>query len=257
MHQSFKYPIAMRIKVLYFGQLQEIAGGRNETAEIPAGSTLNDLMSALYQKFPGIKDYEASLAIAVNQEFARMDHALGEGDEVALLPPVSGGNIQMDRSAPSPRAAITVDVISQASVMNSIKRPEDGAVAVFDGIVRNQTRGRQTLYLEYDTYLEMALKQMEQLAEEAIKNYKVRDVRIIHRIGKLQIGETSIFIAVASAHRAAAMDACRWLIDTIKKTVPIWKKEFFADGAVWADGEAFPDELKAGKSTPAAEKASK
>ncbi|MEO5936071.1 MAG: molybdenum cofactor biosynthesis protein MoaE [Terriglobales bacterium] len=125
-----------------------------------------------------------------------------------------------------------------------MKDAEDGAVSIFDGIVRNNTHGRKTLYLDYEAYEEMALKQMEQLAGEAIDKFGVRDIRIVHRLGRLEIGETSVFIAVASAHRSAAMDACRWLIDTLKKTVPIWKKEHFEDGAVWADGEPFPDHVR-------------
>jgi len=131
----------------------------------------------------------------------------------------------------------------------ALKRPEDGAVAVFDGIVRNHSRGRRTLYLEYTAYEPMALRQMELLAKQALKNFAIRDLRIVHRLGRLQIGETSVYIVVASAHRAAAFDACRWLIDTLKKQVPIWKKEFFEDGAAWADGEPFPPEIpSAGKS---------
>jgi molybdopterin synthase catalytic subunit len=113
-------------------------------------------------------------------------------------------------------------------------------------VVRNQSRGRRTVYLEYSAYEGMALRQMEQLAVEALKRFSVRDVRIAHRLGDLPVGETSVYIAVASAHRAAAFDACRWLIDTLKKTVPIWKKEFFADGAVWAEGEPFPQEIQTG-----------
>jgi len=116
-------------------------------------------------------------------------------------------------------------------------------VVVFDGIVRNHSRGRQTRYLDYTAYEPMALLQMEQLARESLARFEVRDVRLIHRLGRLQIGETSVYIVVASAHRAAAFDACRWLIDTLKKTVPIWKKEYFQDGAVWADGEPFPPEV--------------
>ena len=125
----------------------------------------------------------------------------------------------------------------------AIKQPEDGAVAIFDGIVRNQTRGRTTLYLDYSAYEPMALRQMEQLAQQALANYAIRDVWLVHRLGRLQIGETSVYIVVASAHRAAAFEACRWLIDTLKKTVPIWKKEYFQDGAVWADGEPFPPDV--------------
>jgi molybdopterin synthase catalytic subunit len=116
-------------------------------------------------------------------------------------------------------------------------------VCLFDGIVRNNTRGRQTLYLDYEAYREMALPQMNALAAEALTRFGVRDIAILHRVGRLAVGESSVLIAVASAHRGAAFDACRWLIDTLKKQVPIWKKETFVDGAVWADGEAFPESV--------------
>jgi molybdopterin synthase catalytic subunit len=116
-------------------------------------------------------------------------------------------------------------------------------VCVFDGIVRDNTRGRRTLYLDYEAYREMALEQMRELAAEAVAKFGVRDVAMVHRLGRLTVGETSVLIVVASAHRAAAFDACRWLIDSLKKTVPIWKKETFADGAVWATGEPFPEEI--------------
>ncbi len=118
------------------------------------------------------------------------------------------------------------------------ERGEDGAVVVFDGTVRNQSRGRKTLYLDYEAYEEMAARQMSLLAREARGRFGVRHVTMVHRLGRLYVGETSVLIVVASAHRAQAFDACRWLIDTLKKTVPIWKKETFEDGAVWADGEA-------------------
>jgi len=125
-----------------------------------------------------------------------------------------------------------------------MKRGEDGAAVVFEGVVRNQTRGRKTLYLDYEAYEAMALRQMKGLAEQALGQFQIREVALVHRLGRLQIGETSVLIVVVSAHRAAAFDACRWLIDTLKRTVPIWKKEYFEDGAVWADGEPFPSELK-------------
>jgi len=128
-------------------------------------------------------------------------------------------------------------------IVGAIKAGSDGAVCIFDGIVRDNTRGRRTLYLDYEAYREMALEQMRGLAAEAVARFGVRDVAMVHRLGRLEVGETSVLIVVASAHRAAAFDACRWLIDTLKKTVPIWKKETFADGAVWADGEAFPEEI--------------
>ncbi len=111
--------------------------------------------------------------------------------------------------------------------------------------MRDNTRGRQTLFLDYEAYEEMALGQMRGLAAEAVTKFAVRDVALLHRLGRLEVGETSVLIVVASAHRGAAFDACRWLIDTLKKTVPIWKKEYFIDGAVWAAGEPFPDEIVA------------
>jgi molybdopterin synthase catalytic subunit len=133
--------------------------------------------------------------------------------------------------------------IAAHAIVAAMKAGSDGAVCVFDGIVRDNTRGRQTLYLDYESYREMAIAQMQRLAAEAVEKFGVRDVALVHRLGRLQVGETSVLIVVASAHRAAAFEACRWLIDTLKKTVPIWKKEAFADGAVWADGEPFPAEL--------------
>ena len=136
------------------------------------------------------------------------------------------------------RERIKVDEIAQA-----LRAGEDGAVIVFEGVVRNNTRGRRTLYLDYEAYEAMALKEMETLAEQALREFKVRDVRMVHRVGRIEIGETSVAIVVGSAHRAAAFEACRFAIDTLKKKVPIWKKEYFEDGAVWADGEAFPEDV--------------
>jgi len=135
---------------------------------------------------------------------------------------------------------LTREPIDAPRLIAAAKEGEDGAVVVFDGIVRNNTRGRQTLYLDYEAYEEMALKQMQELSRQAISRFSVRHVTMVHRLGRLNIGETSVLIAVASAHRAQAFEANRWLIDTLKKTVPIWKKETFVDGAVWADGEPFP-----------------
>ena len=133
--------------------------------------------------------------------------------------------------------------IAADATVAGMKAGGDGAVCVFDGIVRDNTRGRKTLHLDYEAYHEMALEQMRRLAAEAVAKFGVRDVAMVHRLGRLMVGETSVLIVVASAHRAAAFDACRWLIDTLKTKVPIWKKETFADGVVWADGEPFPDEL--------------
>jgi molybdopterin synthase catalytic subunit len=128
---------------------------------------------------------------------------------------------------------------------------------IFDGIVRNNTRARRTLYLDYEAYEAMALKKMLGLAEEARSRFGIRQVALVHRLGRLEIGETSVLIVVASAHRGPAFEACRWIIDTLKKTVPIWKKEYFEDGAVWADGEPFPEEIRNSADTAGGPTASK
>lgn len=155
------------------------------------------------------------------------------------------------------RAAIVREKIDTAGILERTKRPEDGAAIAFEGVVRNNTRGRETLYLDYEAYEGMALKQMEELADEALRRFKIRDVAVVHRLGRLQVGETSVLIVVASAHRGAAYEASRWLIDTLKRSVPIWKKEYFVDGAVWADGEPFPDEIPRAQGSPSGQVASK
>jgi len=221
--------------------LRDVAGGDSETLKLHDDATLADVVQQYEERIPRIKDFASAIAMAVNHEYAAADCKLKEGDEIALLPPVSGGASNGER--PSRHVAIVREVIDTAALLSTIKRGEDGAAIVFEGTVRNNTRGRRTLYLDYEAYEPMALKQMEELAAQALRDFKIRDVAIVHRLGRLEIGETSVSIVVASAHRAAAFEACRWLIDTLKKTVPIWKKEYFEDGAVWADGEPFPAEI--------------
>src|SRR5512147_735819 len=154
-----------------------------------------------------------SIAVALNQEYAPATAPLREHDEIGLLPPVSGG-VDGAQPATQSRVQLTRERIDTAALTEPFKRPEDGAVVVFDGIVRDNSRGRRTLYLDYEAYEEMARKQLEELASHAVAKFKVRDVAIVHRLGRLQIGETSVAIVVSSAHRAAAFDACRWVIDT-------------------------------------------
>src|SRR5271166_6413653 len=240
----------MQVRVLYLGMLRDIAGREQERVSLAEGACLSDLCAELEQRFPKLRGFRNSLALALNQEYSDAAAELRDNDEVALIPPVSGGSTDRDSTSETPllpmvseHARLVSEPINTAATLTAIKHPEDGAVAIFDGIVRNHSRGRRTLYLDYTAYEPMALRQMEQLAQQALAKYAIRDVRIVHRLGRLQIGESSVYIAVAAAHRAAAFDACRWLIDTLKKTVPIWKKEYFEDGAVWAGGEPFPPEV--------------
>src|SRR5947209_11991667 len=224
----------MLVQVLFFGQLKDLTGRSSETLPLADRATLGDVLQHYGQKFPAIQKLSSSLAFSINREYASKEAPLSDGDEIALLPPVSGGVA---------RASIVREKIDPHQIVPPMGRPEDGAIEMFDGVVRNNSRGRKTLYLEYEAYEEMALKQMEELISQALTKFPARDARIVHRLGRIEIGESSIFIAVASAHRAAAFDACRWLIDTLKKTVPVWKKEFFEDGAIWADGEPFPPDI--------------
>src|SRR5215469_2973059 len=236
----------MRIRVLFFGVVKELTGKSHEEVEVRDGGSVRDLLQHYESTVPELKKWFSSVALAVNQQYARPDTILNPNDEVALLPPVSGGAPHA-AEAPSttrqPHVRIVRDRIDIEAVLSTLKRGEDGAALLFEGVVRNQTRGRRTLYLDYEAYEGMALQEMKSLAAQSLEQFNVRDVAIVHRLGRLAIGETSVLIVVASAHRAAAFDACRWLIDTLKRVVPIWKKEYFVDGAVWADGEPFPGEI--------------
>jgi MoaE-MoaD fusion protein len=237
----------MQIHVLFFGALKELIGRSNDTIDLPNGARVHDLLAHYAEEFPRFEALRPSLAVSVNQEYSSKDRALMAGDEVGVLPPVSGGTLDASKlpSGATHRAEIQIvrEAISTAEILNRLKCPEDGVAVIFEGVVRNNTLGRRTLYLDYEAYEPMALKEMKTLARQARERFGINTVSIIHRLGRLQIGETSVLIVVTSAHRAAGFDACRWLIDTLKKTVPIWKKEYFRDGAVWADGESFPEEI--------------
>jgi MoaE-MoaD fusion protein len=256
----------MRVRVLFFGVLKELTGKPADEIELRDGASVQDVLAYFEETIPQLRNSLMSAALAVNQEYSSPDTALKPGDEIALLPPVSGGLAAEEQPARHRRyASIVRDPIDTQRIISNLKRGDDGAVVMFEGTVRNQTRGRKTLYLDYEAYEPMALQEMDSLAAKALERFQVRDTVLVHRLGKLEIGETSVLIAVVSAHRAAAFEACRWLIDTLKRTVPIWKKEHFADGAVWADGEPFPNEVlranssgnSAGMGSPASEPASK
>ena len=241
--------ITMQIRVIPFGVLKEWLSPDAATVELPEGATVGTLLEQLRAGLPerAPKDAFNGIAVGVNAEYAQAAQTLHDGDEVGLLPPVSGGGAArtadvLDESSgrENVSVALTREAIDADRIVAAAKSGEDGAVVVFDGIVRNHSRGRRTLHLDYEAYEEMAVGQMRELVRTARERFGVRQVTMVHRLGRLEIGETSVLIVVASAHRSAAFEACRWLIDTVKQTVPIWKKETFADGAVWAPGEPFP-----------------
>jgi len=236
--------------------LKDWLGSSAATVELPEGASVAALLERLRTTLPAgaAAQILGSIAVSVNAEYAQAAHILHDGDEVGLLPPVSGGAARagaartaklLDESSRGENVtvALTRDRIDAEKIVAEAKSGEDGAVVVFDGIVRNHTRGRRTLHLDYEAYEEMAVRQMRELGLKARERFAIRQVTMLHRLGRLEIGETSVLVVVASAHRSAAFEACRWLIDSLKQSVPIWKKETFADGPVWAPGEPFPKEI--------------
>ena len=141
--------------------------------------------------------------------------------------------------------------INVAALARQVRAPKDGATVTFDGFVRNQSHDRPTLYLDYEAYESMAVAKMQEIGAQIHEKYRIHRVAMVHRLGRLEIGETSVFIAISAPHRAAAFEACRFAIDTLKRTVPIWKKEYFEDGAVWADGELPPAPVATPRAKPA------
>jgi molybdopterin synthase catalytic subunit/molybdopterin converting factor small subunit len=220
----------MRIKVLFFGFTHDLTGLREELVELGEGENLQGLRRFYENRFPRLGELAGSLLFAVNQQIADPLAVLHEGDEVALMPPVSGGT---DESC----YRVTSERISASEFARSLQTPSDGAVVTFEGVVRNHSKGRKTLYLEYEAYTPMAVRKMEEIGAEAKEKFEIDSVGIIHRTGKLEIGETSVAIVVTAAHRRPAFEACHYLIDRLKQVVPVWKKEYFEDGAVWVEGE--------------------
>lgn len=220
----------MKVNVLFFGLTHDLTGFDREQVEVAEGENLDDLWRHYEARFPRLREMAGSLLAAVNEEIADRSQPLRDGDEVAFMPPVSGG-------APEDFFRLTRDPIPTHELAQRLKAPADGAVVIFEGIVRDHSRGRKTLYLEYEAYEPMALRKMEEIGGEARQKFAIDRVGMIHRLGRLEIGETSVAILVTSAHRRAAFEACQYAIDRLKQVVPIWKKEYFANGAVWAEGE--------------------
>ncbi len=220
----------MRIKVLFFGFTHDVTGLREEQVELGDGENLQGLRRLYESRFPRLGELAGSLLFAVNQQIADPLAVLHEGDEVAFMPPVSGG---MDENF----YRLTQERISVSDLARSLQAASDGAMVAFEGVVRNHSNGRRTLYLEYEAYEPMAIRRMEEIGAEARAKFAVRSVGIIHRTGRLEIGETSVAIVVAAAHRQPAFEACQYLIDRLKQVVPVWKKEYFEDGVVWVEGE--------------------
>ena len=228
----------MRARVLFFGMLKEVVGHAAEDAEFPAGADLRAVFECYAARFPQIKQMAASIVVARNQEFAALSTRLADGDEVAFLPPVSGGaDGPLEIGDRGHYFALTREAIDARSLMARVQSGAEGAVVTFEGTVRNNTKGRPTLCLDYDCYEPMALKMMAQIGTEIAATHAVTRVAMVHRLGRMLVGETSVAVIVAAPHRKPAFDAALEGINRLKKLVPIWKKEHFVDGEVWVEGE--------------------
>ena len=207
----------MRVVVKLFAGLRERAGTGERPLELPDGALASDVWPEL-----GLGDEPDGLLYAVNREYAEAEQPLAEGDEVALIPPVSGGAF-----------VVTDDPLSLEAAVEEVTNDRAGAVATFTGTVRSESRGRTVHHLEYEAYTEMAESVMAGLATVLKARYQLQDVAIHHRVGRVEIGEASVVIAVSAPHRADALAACKDAIDALKETVPLWKKEVYEGGEEW------------------------
>ena len=221
----------MKVTVLLFGQARELAGTQSLDLEIENPLSVAEVFARIVADLPKLARMEPSLLFAVNEEYASRDQLLKDGDVVAVLPPVSGGE-QTGRDV----FEITREPIDIAGLRKRLLEGDSGAVVIFDGVARDNTKGRRTLHLEYEGYTEMALRTMEQIGREIHGQWRINRVGMVHRLGRVDITESSVVIVVTSAHRGIAFEACEYAINRLKKIVPIWKKEFFEDGEVWVEG---------------------
>jgi molybdopterin converting factor subunit 1 len=218
----------IKISVLLFGQVRELVGASSIELELEEPATVDSAFAALSAMHPKLSQMERSLLFAVNEEYAQRAQPLAENDRLAVLPPVSGGQSQ-------DVFEITYEPIDIEKLRARLLTGQSGAVVIFDGVARNNTGGRRTLFLEYEGYVEMALRTLEQIGREVHAAWPINHIGIIHRLGRVEITESSVVIVVTSAHRRAAFEACQYAIDRLKKIVPIWKKEHFEDGSVWVE----------------------
>ena len=219
----------MRLRLKFFASLRERAKASELTREFPDGSTVNAVWLSMVREFPALEAAASRISYAVNLEYVEPDFKPRDNDELAFIPPVSGGS-----EAPwvGP-IEITREPIDLQIVELAVADPASGAVVSFAGTVRNENAGRQVIKLEYEAYEPMALGEIRRIAEEAGERWPLSRVAVAHRIGVLEIGEISVAIAVSAPHRGEAFEACRFVIDRIKEIVPIWKKEHFEGGELW------------------------
>jgi molybdopterin synthase catalytic subunit len=234
----------VRVKVLFFGMLKDIVGRSEDHIEMADGARVESVFTRYASDFPRLTDLESSIVLACNHEFCDRSSAIREGDEIAFLPPVSGGAGGSGRytheildAETGCFFALTRETIETRTLARQLLRGEDGAVVDFEGVVRNNTKGRATKFLDYECYEPMAVKMMAEIGREILATHAIGRIAMVHRLGRLQIGEASVAIVVTAPHRKPAFEAALEGINRLKRLVPIWKKEHFADGEVWVEGE--------------------
>ena len=234
--------LAMHVTVLFFGMLKDLIGRSQDDLELPEGACLETVFEHYASQFPRLHQMAGSIALARNHEFADPDAALGDGDEVALMPPVSGGAAGSSpwlacAAEESSFYALTKQPIDIQVLKERLVKGEDGAVVTFEGVVRNHSGDRKTRFLDYECYVPVALSKMQEIGRQILETYPIRGITMVHRLGRLDISETSVAILVTAAHRKPAYEASLEAINRLKRLVPIWKKEHFEDGEVWVEGE--------------------
>lgn len=230
--------------------IRDVVGLRQDVFDAPAGASLGSVFEAYARRFPKLRELSASTVLALNQQFAAPAAPLHEGDEVAFLPPVSGGSGRYSHEVKDSDGhffALTRQAIDGTLLARQILRGEDGAFVNFEGVARNNSKGRATRFLEYECYEPMAVKMMAEIGLAIAKEYAIGRIAMVHRLGRLEITETSVIVVVTAPHRKPAFEAALEGINRLKKLVPVWKKEFFVDGEVWVDGE-WDDSLVKAKS---------
>lgn len=234
------------VTMLFFGQLKEIVGAAEMKREVSSRDTTQDLFDQVATEFPRLGALRGSVVLARNAAFVHVPEALANGDEIAFLPPVSGGSgeppahdthwLETIRTPEGHFFGITRQPIDGGAFAREILRAEDGAFVNFEGVVRNHSGDRRTRYLDYECYVPLAIRTMAEIGRDLAAKHAVGRVAIVHRVGRMEIGETSVAVVVTSPHRKPAFDAALEGINRLKSSVPIWKKEYFEDGEVWVEG---------------------
>jgi molybdopterin synthase catalytic subunit len=225
-------PVAIAVRVRLFARLREQAGKETAMLELPAGSTVADVYEALRREHPALEANRNAVRAALNQEFKDWSAEVADGDEVAFIPPVSGG-----AHGVGILFELTPDPLDARRMEAAVSHKGAGAICTFTGVVRDNSRGRSVTHLDYEAYAEMAIVQMRRIGDEIAERWPEARVAMAHRTGQLDIGEASVVVSVSCPHRAEAIAACKWGIDRLKESVPIWKKEHAADGTFCIEGD--------------------